>query len=127
MPKIHKYKDSSGFYIRATFVGKDTPKGKENIVTFHVTPAGEYYLKHPGCFRRPRGDGSEISRDELIWMYQRGYLTTKGTGPGLIEVLPKNKKEKRGCGCGCPLLGVLIAAPVILCISVYLWWKLVNS
>ncbi len=110
MPKLHKYKNGSGYYIKATFPGKDLPKGKRIIVTYRVTPAGEEYLKHQGCLRRRLDDGSEISYEQLRSMYRRGYLTTDGTGAGLIEHIPKKKKRQSGCSC----LGALLALPVAL-------------
>lgn len=116
MPILHKYKDRTGFYIRTTFAEKNTPKGQRRIVTYRVTTAGEEYLQHPGCLRRPRGEGSEISYDELKLMQRRGYLTTEGTGPGLIESPPT--KEKRGCGCQTASTGILITT--ILCVSAFM-------
>jgi hypothetical protein len=114
MPRLHAYKDRPGFYIRTSFADKDSLKGKNRIVTYQVTAAGEKYLKNPGLFKRALRDGSEISHKELRWMQDRGYLTTGGTGAGLIEEATQVKKR----GCGCPCVGVFLLLPATLYVTV---------
>lgn len=106
MPIIHKYAGRSGFYVKTAF--------KRKIVTYQLTSAGEEYVKH-----RKYRDGQEISTKELLWMQKKGYVYTRGSGPGELprESSPKGmstfakdthrQQKKKGCsGCFLTLLAL---------------------
>ena len=102
MPKINKYKNKSGYYIRSAFEGF--------IVTYQITTTGEQFLKNRGI-----DAGDIITTDDLLWMKERGYITTGGSGPGEIDpgtplrkARRRRKRKKNEPGCCCPLAIVVI-------------------
>lgn len=106
MPKVHRYVNGSGHYIKNSFEGI--------IVTYQVTPKGEKHLK-----KKRIGNGATITTEKLLWMKDRGYVTTGGSGPGEIEPgVPllkgrhKKKRRKKKSGCCCCLSAVATVAIV---------------
>ena len=70
MPKINKYKNKNGFYIRAAQGGQ--------ITTYQVTKEGEKAIKEAGL-------GSNIT-PALVQAYKdQGLIFTGGGGPGAIS------------------------------------------
>lgn len=72
MPKIHKYKNSAGFYIISTVKG--------SITTYQVTDEGNSYLKSRGY-----KDKDDIDIDFLMKLKDWNYVYTYGQGPGDID------------------------------------------
>ena len=72
MPKIHKYKNRTGFYIKSTVNG--------SITTYQVTEEGNNYLKSRGY-----NDQDEIDINSLMQLKDWNYVFTYGQGPGDID------------------------------------------
>jgi len=72
MPKIHKYKNRTGFYIKSTVNG--------SITTYQVTEEGNNYLKSRGY-----NDQDEIDVNYLMKLKDWNYVYTYGLGPGDID------------------------------------------
>lgn len=72
MPRIHKYKNRTGFYIKSTVNG--------SITTYQVTEEGNNYLKSRGY-----DDQAEIDINFLMQLKDWNYVYTYGQGPGDID------------------------------------------
>lgn len=72
MPKIHKYKDSTGFYIKSTVNGR--------ITTYQVTEKGNNYIKSQGY-----KDKDDLDINFLMKLKDWNYVYTYGQGPGDID------------------------------------------
>ena len=106
MPKVHQRVDGSGHYIKSSFEGV--------IVTYQVTAKGEKYLR-----KKRFGEGTTITKYELLWMQKKGFVYTGGSGPGTIDpdrprgkVRYKGKRKKNKSGCCCCSSAVVIVAIV---------------
>ena len=82
MPKIHKYKNSAGFYIISTVKG--------SITTYQVTDEGNSYLKSRG-----HKDKDEIDINFLMKLKDWNYVYTYGQGPGDIDTKPLYTRRKK--------------------------------
>jgi hypothetical protein len=74
MPKVNKYKNKDGIYIRAAQGGQ--------ITTYQVTKEGEEAI-------RRTGNGENISPSLLQCLKEQGLVYTGGTGPGVISSDPE--------------------------------------
>lgn len=84
MPKIHKYKDSTGFYIKSTVNGR--------ITTYQVTEKGNNYIKSQGY-----KDKDDLDINFLMKLKDWNYVYTYGQGPGDIDTeLSYTRRKKYG-------------------------------
>lgn len=72
MPKIHKYKNKAGFYIKSTV--------NRSITTYQVTEKGYNYLISKGY-----KDKADIDINFLMKLKDWNYIFTHGEGPGDID------------------------------------------
>src|SRR5687767_8665348 len=85
MPRVHRYTNSNGLYIKSRNNGLMT--------TYQVSPEGIQLLLSHG-----HGDGSTLSVPELLFLIDRGYAYTRGSGPGCVDhdfVPPPSQKPIR--------------------------------
>jgi hypothetical protein len=70
MPVVHEYVDGSGLYIKSRINGM--------MSTFQVSSQGRRWLRGFGADH----DGAQIAVDDLIYMIDRRWAYTGGSGPG---------------------------------------------
>lgn len=82
MPKVNRYKNKDGLYIRAAQGGQ--------ISTYQVTKGGEEDLRRAGY-----GRGGEISPAKLKELRDQGLIYTRGNGPGALESIVPSQAAPR--------------------------------